>query len=85
LKEFAKLDDAICYAKIQYTLYLGYSPFIADGMTSAYKSTGSRPDLDVGNEICEIPMNSFDDSPRGLLILAKNHFEAHSISHFSEW
>lgn len=87
LKEFVKLESAVAYAKTQYYLYTGDYPFIVDGMTSAYKSTGHRPEFKIEeNMVCEIPDDPEKDFYVEYIIISNGlTVEAHSLNEYAEW
>ena len=84
LKSFKEFEDAELYAKQQYYLYTRNYPFIADGMTSGYKSKGSRPPIDIlPNTKCDIKEKN--DAYEYILIMSDDYFSAHSLNPFAEW
>ena len=83
LKSFPTSELAEHYAKCQYYHYTGDYPFIVSGMTSGYKSEGTREPFDVTGQ-CDIQCVQ-DDEIEGLVIAQKDHLECHSLNPFAEW
>lgn len=53
--EFNTEEETEHFAKEQYYLYTGNFPFIANGMTCSYKSTGERKEIEISkNLICKL-------------------------------
>ena len=85
LEEFDNLSDGEQYAKQQYFLYTGDYPFITTGMNSAYKSTGSRDEIPIPENLeCKL-INPKKDEYEYIIIVNQNVFKAHSLNPFAEW
>lgn len=82
---FSNKNLAEQFAKEQYYLYTGDFPFIVDGMTMAYKSTGNRKEITIPKDAkCKIEENE-DDALEYLLISNGNIAEGHSLDMYAEW
>lgn len=84
LKSFDNKNDAVLYAKQQYTLFTGDCPFISNGITVGYHPNGNRPEINIEGIDCDI-VNDDDDTHDYITIISHDYFESHSLNPFTIW
>jgi len=89
LKPIAKFQthkEAQTFAKIQYYLYTGDYPFIVDGITSGYKSTGSRKEIRIDKDVPCLLVKPKNINMLEYIIISNGlTVESHSLNEFAEW
>lgn len=86
IEEFDTKGEAESFAKEQYYLYTGNFPFIVDGMTCAYKSTGERKEIQINeNAVCKLINPEDIDDEEYLIISNGTYITAYSLNPSAEW
>ena len=83
LRVFDSLDAARQFCKDQYFHATHSYPFIVDGITGGYKSTGDREKFEVKSPNM-LPELGWDDCHH-ILIVGDDYFETHCLMDDAEW